>query len=155
MLAHIVFISLFLLVSFGFSFAPDVLRQRCNDSNLWFKSYEHFDFLFSLGARCDVPNHDFCPNHMNNYFFLNAEMFWRRAAILLIEPHYGLANSWIQIVDFLKSWMHPRAPDATVFLIGKRNRAPDYAIMSLMLRLTIDAKNDDGVFCRKSIIQVR
>ena len=128
MLAHIVLISLFLLVSFGFSFAPDVLRQRCNDSNLWFKSYEHFDFLFCMGARCDVPNHDSCPNHMNNYHF-----YWMRFGknVLtpcrnFIKPHYGLANSWIQIVDFLKSWMHPRAPDATVFLIGKRNRALDY-----------------------------
>ena len=45
-------------------------------------------------------------------------MFWRRAAILLNHTT-AWKNSWIQIVDFLKSWMHPRAPDATVFTRAK------------------------------------
>ena len=30
-----------------------------------------------------------------------------------------IVKSSIQIVDFLKSWMHPRAPDATVFTRAK------------------------------------
>ena len=87
-------------------------------------------FCLIVFCQCDVPNHDSCPNHMNNYYFS-----WMRFGknVLtpcrnFIKPHYGLANFWIRTVDFLKSWMHSRAPDATVSLIGKRNRALDYAL---------------------------
>ena len=143
MLAHIVLISHFLPVSFVFSlnvfwqyclinctFSFALMIQICDSSHMNISI-----FCFAFWQSTVFPGRPmWCSKlwvlskSMNNYFFS-----WMRFGknVLtpcrnFIKPHYGLANSWIQIVDFLKSWMHLRAPDATVFSIGKRNRALDY-----------------------------
>ena len=62
-------------INFTFSFAPNVFRQHCNDSNLWFKSYEQFDFLFCI-LTINSSKSWYLSKSYEHFFFLNA--FWQK-----------------------------------------------------------------------------